>query len=94
MADDAFIIQYVALSPHEIPKSNFQITNKSQIPILNDQKRFNPQISQITQMILNVRWRLRNMSGLIPSPASAQRYGAKLVFTFKDTPWLGAGKFI
>ena len=27
---------------------------------------FNPQISQITQIIMNVRWRLRNLPGLIP----------------------------
>ena len=27
---------------------------------------FNPQISQITQIIMNVRWRLQNLSGLIP----------------------------
>ncbi len=27
---------------------------------------FNPQISQITQITMNVRWRLRNLPGLIP----------------------------
>jgi hypothetical protein len=27
---------------------------------------FNPQISQITQITMNVRWRMRNLPGLIP----------------------------
>jgi hypothetical protein len=34
---------------------------------------FNPQISQITQITMNARWRLRNLPGLIPRPASVQR---------------------
>jgi hypothetical protein len=44
--------------------------------MMNDD--FNPQISQITQITKNVRWRLRNLPGLIPR--SLQRRLRALAF--------------